>query len=74
MNFWQPPPRLLHGYMGLYPGGGAVVSPLTTSHAAKRSIFVNLKTPGNLKNAPRAHPARIRFRAGDNLKAVTPFE
>ena len=28
----------------------AVASPLTTKHAAKRSVFVNLKTPGNLKN------------------------
>ena len=30
----------------------AVASPLTTNHTAKRSGFVNLKTPGNLKIAP----------------------
>ena len=31
----------------------AVASPPTTNHAAKRSVFVNLKTNGNLKIAPR---------------------
>ena len=31
----------------------AVASPLTTKHAAKRSVFVNLKTNGNLKKCSR---------------------
>jgi len=31
----------------------AVASPVTTNHAAKGSVFVNLRSPGNLKLAPR---------------------
>jgi len=39
----------------------AVASPVTTNHAAKGSVFVNLPSPGNLKNcstyclAPQGH-------------------
>ena len=32
--------------------GSGVASPVTTNHAAKGSVFVNLRNPGNLEMSP----------------------